>query len=79
MTPASPATEQHYTVPQIADLWGVSPQTVTRLFRDRPGVLAIARPVKTLRPRGKARARVTLRIPASVLEAAHAERSRGWR
>jgi hypothetical protein len=37
----SPATEQHYSVRQVAELWGVSEKTVRRMFEDVPGVLKI--------------------------------------
>jgi len=49
------ATEQHYTVPQVAAMWGCSKQTVRRLFQDEPDVLRVGseeqrykRPYQTL-------------------------------
>ena len=48
-------------------MWSISPDTVRRLFRDVPGVLKIVRP-ETKRKREY----ITLRIPQSVLERAHA-------
>jgi hypothetical protein len=63
-----PAVETHYTINQIAELWGLDPDTVRPLFRNRPGVLKITRP-ETRRKRGY----VSLRIPASVAAAVHAE------
>jgi len=38
------ALEKHYTVAQIAELWGWSDDTVRRTFRDEPGVIAIMHP-----------------------------------
>jgi len=60
------ATEKHYTVQEIATQWQVSVKSVQRFFCDAPGVLKIG--VK----------RLTLRIPASVLERCHEQRSRGF-
>ncbi len=48
--------ERHYRVSEIAELWSLSRDTVTRLFRIEPGVKHL--------PRGKRRA---LLIPESVL------------
>lgn len=61
----SRATERHYSVLEIADLWKLSPSAVRRLFQDEPGVLAIGE----ARPKyGRRRGKVTLRIPQSVLD-----------
>ena len=61
------ASERHYSIPEVASLWNLSQDTVRRIFRDVPGVLKIVRP-ETKRKR----AYITLRIPQSVLERAHA-------
>jgi hypothetical protein len=58
--------ELHYTVDDITEMWKLSRDSVRRLFRDEPGVLAIS----PRQRRGK-RAYVTLRIPASVVERVH--------
>ncbi len=69
MTGASPlSTEQHFTVKQIADMWSIGETTVRRLFEDMPGVLRISQPVIQQRKR---RPKVTLRVPASILQRAH--------
>jgi len=65
----SPAVEKHFTIRELAELWGVSVETVRRIFEDNPGVLKISHPVKLVRRR---KPRVTLRIPISVAERAHA-------
>jgi len=54
--------EKHYRVQELAKLWGVSRQTIQRIFVDERGVLAI----------GKSRTRhrrphLTLLIPESVV------------
>lgn len=67
------ATEKHYTVQEVAEFWGLDEKTVRRLLRDQPGVLAITAP-----PSRTKRSYATLRIPASVLERFHEDRSRGW-
>ena len=57
--------ERHYSVVEIAEMWGLSSGVVRRIFQNEPGVLAIGEP----RPRfGRRRGKVTLRIPQSVLE-----------
>jgi len=64
---AAPAIERHYSVAQVADLWGWSESKVRDVFRDEPGVLQSQ--LRTLRPRK--RQKVTLRIPESVLFRVH--------
>lgn len=64
--PHNSAGERHYTPQEVANLWGLSPKTVTRLFENEPGVLVVALP----RLRSSKRHR-TLRIPHSVLERVH--------
>ena len=71
---AMTATERHYTPKEVADMWQVHIQTVHRTFRDIPGVLHLGLPSITGR-----RTRETLRIPASVLERFHEQRSSGFR
>jgi hypothetical protein len=62
------ATERHYSVAEIAEMWNLSPSAVRKLFQEEPGVLALGEP----RPRfGRRRGKVTLRIPQSVLERVH--------
>ena len=39
-----PATERHYTLREIADMWQISYQTARRMFQDEPGVLAFSLP-----------------------------------
>ena len=58
--------EPHYTVEEIARLWGLSKDSVRRLFKNEPGVLAIS----PRHGKGK-RSYVTLRIPSSVVERVH--------
>jgi hypothetical protein len=79
MTPApkpvlsdvSRATERHYSVEEVADLWKLSPSAVRRLFQHEPGVLTIGEP----RPKfGRRRGKVTMRIPQSVLDRVHQRR-----
>jgi hypothetical protein len=55
--------ERHYSVQQIANLWGLSNDAIRDLFRREPGVLAIGHDGG----RGK-RAYQTLRVPESVLQ-----------
>lgn len=59
------------TVQQIAERWELSPDTITRIFRDEPGVI----PLGNEHPRGK-RKRVTLRIPIEVVERVKRKRAK---
>jgi transcriptional regulator GlxA family with amidase domain len=52
--------EKHYTPTELADIWAVSSDTITRLFRDEPGVLIMRR-----------RKNALLRIPESVVSRVH--------
>ena len=64
---AAPSLEPHYTPAQVAEAWGVSTDTVRRMFQDEPGVLVIE-PAPTRYSRRRYR---TLRIPASVADRVH--------
>jgi hypothetical protein len=61
------ATEQHYTVPQIAKMWAKSTRTVIRCFKDEPGVLKFKSPETRFKRR-----RIVMSIPDSVLRRVHA-------
>jgi hypothetical protein len=60
------AAEKHYTPAELADLWGVSVQTIRDLFKSEDGVLKIGSDGTRNR-----RAYKTLRIPHSVAERVH--------
>ena len=64
ITAATCATERHYAVRELAATWKVSPNTVTRIFRDEPGILKIGRE----HARRGHRVHVTLRIPEAVVQ-----------
>ncbi len=57
---------KHYSPHEVAQMWGVSEQTVRRLFQDEQGVLKLVS-VRSGR-RGARRGYTTLRIPEAVLE-----------
>jgi hypothetical protein len=63
---SNPALERHYTVQEIAELWGYSRQTVSRMFRNESGVLQI-----TNAPSKHRRIHITLRVPESVVIRVH--------
>ena len=67
----SVALEKHYTVPEVAGLWGISEKTVRRLFDAEDGVLRWGSD-ETARKRGYH----NLRIPQSVLIRVHQRRDR---
>ena len=58
--------EKHYTPAELADLWGVSVQTIRELFQDEEGVLKLGSDGTRTR-----RAYKTLRIPHSVAKRLH--------
>lgn len=60
------AFEKHYSVQQVAELWGIAGDTVRRLFKDEPGVIKIGYPEKRFK-----RKRFVLRIPETVLLRVH--------
>jgi hypothetical protein len=53
--------DPHYSPQFYAELWGMSPSTVIRMFQDMEGVLKLSKPAKNGR-----RSRVELRIPFSL-------------
>lgn len=63
--------ERHYTPAEVAQQWGVSVDTVRRIFANAPGVLKIGHAES--RHKGKY---VTLRVPERILRAYHARLSR---
>jgi hypothetical protein len=56
--------EPHFTPAELAELWGVDPETIRNVFRNEPGVLKLGN------SNGK-RTYITLRIPESVAERVH--------
>jgi hypothetical protein len=60
------ARERHYSIQEVAEIWGLCENSVRELFRNEPGVLRIERP-KSRYKRGY----VTVRIPLSVLQRVH--------
>lgn len=58
--------EKHYSILEVAELWGLSEKTIRRLFQDEPGVVEIGASESRFR-----RAYVTRRIPESVLRRVH--------
>ena len=58
--------QRHYSISEIAELWGLDEKTVRRLFAAEPGVVELANE-ETRSKRGY----VTRRIPESVLRRVH--------
>jgi len=63
--------QRHYHINELAELWGMSPNMIRRWFENEPDVLRIT----VGYGRGKDH-RVCLRIPESVAERVHREKSR---
>jgi hypothetical protein len=64
--PTNPALERHWSIGEIAEVWNLSAQTVTKYFCDEPGVLKHSNT-----PTRKCRTYTTLRIPESVVIRVH--------
>ncbi len=64
--------EKHYTARELAEIWALDETTVRRIFQDEPGVLKIG---QSGRRDGK-RDYVSIRIPKSIAERVHRERSK---
>ena len=61
--PPGPGFEQHFTVYEIAESWGLSTTQIIRIFENEPGVVIFRAPPKKYK-----RAYRTLRIPKSVAQ-----------
>jgi hypothetical protein len=64
---AGAAIEKHFTVDEIAELWGLSRDSVIRLFEGEPGTVVVQTPKGNRGRRGYR----TLRIPTSVMCRVH--------
>jgi uncharacterized protein involved in type VI secretion and phage assembly len=62
----APFTERHYSVPEVAAMWNLSPDAIRRIFQGEPGVLVLGGSEST-----RKRRYTTLRIPESVLVRVH--------
>jgi hypothetical protein len=62
--------ERHYRAQEVAKLWGISYQTILRMFQDEPGVLKLGS------YNTKRRTRVSIRIPESVMKRVYAEKTK---
>lgn len=60
---ASRMYERHFSPAELGELWGLSADTIRRMFEAEPGVLVFENPVRSSSRRFR-----TLRIPASVAE-----------
>jgi hypothetical protein len=55
--------QKHYTIPELAKIWGFAPATVRHWFENEPGVIRVGE--RRLR-KGKRRGYVSLRVPESI-------------
>ena len=65
------AFEPHHTPRQLAKHWGLDPSAIRRMSQDEPGILKIGKSAM----RDGTRDYVTLRIPGSVAQRVHRERT----
>jgi hypothetical protein len=64
--PAEIALERHYSPQEVAEMWGVSVNTIRRAFRGEPGVIEFGSDETMW-----GRKRKTMRIPVSALIRVH--------
>lgn len=74
--------EHHFSVSDLAELWGIHPKTLRNIFADEPDVIRISRRTsphkRPPRPeRGRPRDWVMLRIPESVAKRVYERLRRG--
>ena len=60
------AGEKHYSVPELAKLWGLSERTIRRMFENEPGVLCWGSSESRFK-----RGYKTLRVPETVMVRVH--------
>lgn len=70
------AIERHFSVQEVAELWGISDESVRRMFEDQPGVLKLSIP--RLVQNRKHKPHVRLSIPLSVLTRLHEQWASGF-
>lgn len=63
-SPTSAAIERHFSPDQIGEMWGLSADSVRRIFSREPGVLVLDL------SKGRRNYR-TLRVPESVMQRVH--------
>jgi hypothetical protein len=63
---SDPALEKHYSVLELAQLWGLSEKTIRRIFGDEPDVVKWGHEERRFK-----RGYMTLRIPESVVQRVH--------
>jgi hypothetical protein len=68
---SDPALERHYSVIEVAKLWGLSENTIRRMFTGEPGVVEWGSEESRFK-----RAYKTMRIPESVLQRVHRRHAR---
>jgi hypothetical protein len=72
IAPAASFAVRHYSPAEIAELWGLSVDSVRKMFENEPGVLVLG----NTQPRRGKRSYTTLRIPEPVIERVHKRLSR---
>jgi len=60
------AGEKHYSIPELAELWGLSERTIRRMFENEPGVLCWGSSESRFK-----RGYKTLRVPETVMLRVH--------
>ena len=60
------ATERHYTVAEVGQMWSLSRRTIRRILDKEPGIMVLGHPGDSTRHRYQ-----RLRVPESVLQRIH--------
>jgi hypothetical protein len=71
-TLGNPALERRYSVREVAQFWGLSGNTIRRIFEKEPGVIEWGLPERRF-----TRGYKTLRIPESVMLRVHRRLRKG--
>lgn len=69
--PSGIAFEQHFSIQQIAETWGLSADKTREIFQNEQGVVIIGEPERRFK-----RSYITLRVPESVVRRVHARLTR---
>jgi predicted transcriptional regulator len=75
---SSGSREQHYSVAEIAQDWGLSENTVRKLFESEDGVIKVQSPHATLVKNPNKKPRTSLRISASARDRVYASLAGGF-
>jgi hypothetical protein len=62
--------EKHFSAPELAELWHLSPAMIRQLFENEPGIIKLGQPSRR-QGRELKRRYFSIRIPSTVAERVH--------